>query len=1019
TDDSTPQFEMPSPPFLPARDVPLIPEDHRERYARKKLNQWTRWRDSVIPELIPAYLTYVASTANRLDKSFDLVCKCDGQKRKLQVTVVYMDRLDKLEILICPCISAARRLMFLGLFPCAPQSPSLAFDLNMVELVSTLFANVAPNVTAWASTLESFLGARAYKLQTRDSLRRRFGNALQWYKYLVDCVQNKRDEVLATARKRVHDQLRSRHDRASLSEGETNPQESTPPDTGSASFHPSSDCTPPALKLTDGIPSERYSSCAPSDLPPTDHTSSDRTSSCTLSGRTSSNHASSDRASSRTPCDCTSSAHAPTRSTPSDKCRESPWNPASEKSFGQQKDDMPNETLDDRPSPYLQSRCLLCFGGRGDRIPSMSLDLIVCLDACFTQKRCAERRPSKEDGPKPYRPPGRPGKRDPVKTHPSSVFISECEVRAMEAEVDRRRQKTRPSRHSHDGDGESSGTSSSKRKYRSSSDHDEAPEEDRCEGPLRVPNSVLDGCEQSFKAADNQREKASTQFFEDTGLMALTCRHDQVLWLANMTSAGERQHYPLALLRKLFEHIPESWRVGVLYDIGCQLHRSCFKWGYLSKYRHRIAFGISVFHAYGHQWPCQVVYHPRKCIGFGLTDGESCERLWSALAHLVAVLRVSGYHQRLYALDSQLQHLSGLHRLSFGDWLIKKYNNCISRLSAAREELEDCGIDLAVLMHEWASQQVSQTKPLQRQRKNAADKDIDTVLNLDEVARGLEKKIKDLEGVIVSGHSDETTRVELGEYERRLGHVKTSASRYRARMDVQERAKLEKLRGNKFLNLRVNGLAMKTRLRDRLRQRKFELSRMDRMPPDEESERKLHVHVANAIHRREPNIQALARRYNTLCTEMDQLIRRGLAPPGAVAPTPLKASQLWTLDVDDPIWHDTGLVDEADDGKAIPRWLADENVRKGIRAMLEVDRCEEELVRLRKERTTLQEWLQDEWAALQGALVDHATNVGIRHQLHMYREELLRLAVTWRRRCGDMEGIRNWEPSWGPTDDEM
>jgi hypothetical protein len=58
-------------------------------------------------------------------------------------------------------------------------------------------------------------------------------------------------------------------------------------------------------------------------------------------------------------------------------------------------------------------------------------------------------------------------------------------------------------------------------------------EDDKCEGPLRVPNSVLDGCESSFKAADKLREKASTQFFDDTGLMALICRHDRVLWLAN------------------------------------------------------------------------------------------------------------------------------------------------------------------------------------------------------------------------------------------------------------------------------------------------------------------------------------------------------------------------------------------------------------------------------------------------------------------------------------------------------
>ncbi|EIN03318.1 hypothetical protein PUNSTDRAFT_32812, partial [Punctularia strigosozonata HHB-11173 SS5] len=109
-----------------------------------------------------------------------------------------------------------------------------------------------------------------------------------------------------------------------------------------------------------------------------------------------------------------------------------------------------------------------------------------------------------------------------------------------------------------------------------------------------------------------------------------------------LTSAGKRQHYAIALLDKFFRHVPATFRAGVLYDIGCQLHRSCYKWDLLPDYCDRIVFVISVFHAFGHQWPCQIIYHPRKCACFGLSDGEGCERLWSALDHLVAGLRVSG-----------------------------------------------------------------------------------------------------------------------------------------------------------------------------------------------------------------------------------------------------------------------------------------------------------------------------------------------------------------------------------------
>ncbi|KAG6913202.1 hypothetical protein DXG01_008814, partial [Tephrocybe rancida] len=97
---------------------------------------------------------------------------------------------------------------------------------------------------------------------------------------------------------------------------------------------------------------------------------------------------------------------------------------------------------------------------------------------------------------------------------------------------------------------------------------------------------------------------ASTQFFDDTTLMALLCRHDVVLFIANMRSAGEKQHYVMVLVETFFQHLPPPYRVGLPYDIGCQTEHSCIKWGFLDCYIERIIFGISVFHAFGHQWDC-------------------------------------------------------------------------------------------------------------------------------------------------------------------------------------------------------------------------------------------------------------------------------------------------------------------------------------------------------------------------------------------------------------------------------
>ena len=94
---------------------------------------------------------------------------------------------------------------------------------------------------------------------------------------------------------------------------------------------------------------------------------------------------------------------------------------------------------------------------------------------------------------------------------------------------------------------------------------------------LHLPNYVYDECTSRFVAANESQRKAEAAIFSDTGLMALTCRHDRVLFLVNLRDPGEKQYNALALLNRLFSELPVAWRVGVLYDIGCQMHKSIIK----------------------------------------------------------------------------------------------------------------------------------------------------------------------------------------------------------------------------------------------------------------------------------------------------------------------------------------------------------------------------------------------------------------------------------------------------------
>ena len=623
----------------------------------------------------------------------------------------------------------------------------------------------------------------------------------------------------------------------------------------------------------------------------------------------------------------------------------------------------------------------------------------MCLDACFTQKR----RKSQGNS---WVPP---------RQHPETVFVPVSESEQMEATVE----AIRPSKASG-----KSATSKTPSNTTSSENID-------YETGLKVPKSVLDECHESFLAADANRVKASTLFFSDTGLMALLCQHDRVLWLVNMTSAGEKLHYALCLLDKLFQHIPETMRIGVLYDIGCQLHHSCAKHGFLLNALDRIVFGISVFHAYGHQWPCQLVYHPRKCKGFGLTDGEGCERFWSSIKLLIPSLRVSGYYNRIYTLDTQVKHLDKKSMLDLGLWLRRKWNTTATRKLEAVEMLDgllDMGITREHLESQWIEQVQEQTKPLKRQSSKLADKEIFEVLTLMKSLETYEEEKLGYQKALVDGvYPEGLTFVDLSalvdDVQKNITRAKKAVANKKGKLSIDGWLNLTKLIGNEFLKKRMNALALKQRIRDRLRNRKFELANLERAYRKTVNHLKLDKNAHSQIKRKEPGIQALVRKYNKLCEELIHMIKARKSPRGAVAPLSIDLDGLYQLDVDDDIWQDIGLSDEFDEEMMVPDWLGTEKVRVGIKSLLELQRCEEEERRLLHERLAIQEWMQEEWYVLDAAfekisssdedLVDYDTI----YQLEERREYLLKLCIRWE---SMVRGIPcSLENGWGPSEEEL
>ncbi|KAJ3725371.1 hypothetical protein C8R42DRAFT_575748 [Lentinula raphanica] len=465
-----------------------------------------------------------------------------------------------------------------------------------------------------------------------------------------------------------------------------------------------------------------------------------------------------------------------------------------------------------------------------------------------------------------------------------------------------------------------------------------------------------------------------------------------------MTSPGERQHYAFTLIDILFQNLPRDWTVGILYDIGCQIHRSCVRWGFLDNYVDRTTFAISVFHAYGHGWACQCVYHPRKCEGFGLSDGEGCERFWHSISKLIAYLRVCGHHLRLYTLDAQVEHSTRESLMGIDKWLSRKWRYAEVKYHEADMEVKESGHQAGFLREQWKTQVKAQTQPLPLDRISKLE---DIISDLD----AEEYEIADAEN-------------QLPILEKRLSDSRLALVREERKLGVEDKATYRHLAGSPFINLRMNARAVKIRLCSRLAARKFERDRLERsFRRQQHKDRKFHMHTEESVKKRDPSIQQLARHYNSLCTEMQRLIDLNRAPHNVCPPEQIPMKELFNLDVDDNIWQDVGL-DETSDGETPPGWLCNDSIRKGIRGILLRDRCDEEFLHLKHEILCLQQWMHEEWQVVTNSIDATLADSGLLHQLHSRRSYLGHLYITWEKDLVKIPGfILN--DSWGPTQSDL
>lgn len=85
----------------------------------------------------------------------------------------------------------------------------------------------------------------------------------------------------------------------------------------------------------------------------------------------------------------------------------------------------------------------------------------------------------------------------------------------------------------------------------------------------RVPEEVIQECQDSHTAADGRKAKTDMGHFDDTGLMAMVCRHDVPLFVANIDTPGEQQKFGVTLIEHVLTLLPPEATCVFIIDVGC------------------------------------------------------------------------------------------------------------------------------------------------------------------------------------------------------------------------------------------------------------------------------------------------------------------------------------------------------------------------------------------------------------------------------------------------------------------
>lgn len=241
--------------------------------------------------------------------------------------------------------------------------------------------------------------------------------------------------------------------------------------------------------------------------------------------------------------------------------------------------------------------------------------------------------------------------------------------------------------------------------------------------PNTKNNDPIDLCTASHTAANDARGNRTWRACDETELFAMACWHDHLLKFINIVQSGERGHFPVAMIDWLMTELNTSstdlsYKLAVLYDIGCTLERRMEIRDTFTAEREqgRLMFGTGAWHSYAHIRLCQIKYSPRLNPDWGMSDGEGVERIWSELCDLVAVLRYSTKDHCLWALHLQEVFYNEKGKLNSVESMIRRMRDMKKLLLESRRKLDqllqDPNYTIDYIKDQWNRQRECQLKAI-------------------------------------------------------------------------------------------------------------------------------------------------------------------------------------------------------------------------------------------------------------------------------------------------------------------